>query len=248
VRKTAAKWKYVSLNYTFFAYYAGCYFFDSNIKGFNTDGCAVGKCSSPYATQCFCTHMTYFSNMFELPVIQFDITAVNINALNASPTVACFLVSIICAYLIVCIWARHADMLTEDRIGVVYLPDNDPLDVYAYEITVWTGNLPGCGTTANVSIILAGDDTETAPRWIYNPNPQQRAFKTGAVDRFLLTTNTWLGTMSHIRLWHDNTGSHPGWYPLRILIRDIYSNTKYYFLLNSWFAAEKGAGTVSIYV
>jgi PLAT/LH2 domain/GPCR proteolysis site, GPS, motif len=232
------------LNYTFFAYYAGCYFYDAVSDSYSTAGCSVGKCSSPYATQCYCNHLTSFSNLFRLPEIKFDISSLNLNALNNSPGVMCFLVAIICLYLIVWIWARYADLQSEAKIGVVYLPGNDNADSYAYEITVWTGHMPGSGTSANVYMILAGDDCESNPRWLCGADPDHPAFQSGNVNMFLLTTSQWLGTLSHARLWHDNTGKHPSWYLLRILVRDIYTSTKYYFIANCWLSAEKDNGSV----
>lgn len=244
-RMSRVGYTYLKLNYTLFAYYSGCFFYDENKKDYSTEGCTIGKCSSPYATQCYCTHLTSFSNMFKLPSIKFDISSLNINALNNSPGVMCFLVAILCAYCIVWIWARHADLEAEAKIGVIYLPGNHESDTYAYEITVWTGNMPGSGTSANVYLLLCGDNGEAEPRWLTDPMEGKKSFQRGNTDMFLLTTSSWLGQLSHARLWHDNTGDNPSWYLLRILIRDIYNDTKYYFIANTWFSAEKHNAVVS---
>ena len=77
------------------------------------------------------------------------------------------------------------------------LPDNDPLDEFAYEITVWTGYRGQSGTTSRVAIVMYGDETESAPRMLWSR--KRNIFQRASVDSFLLTTDSLLGNLSAIR-------------------------------------------------
>lgn len=124
---------------------------------------------------------------------------------------------------------------------MVFLPGNRTHDQYAYQVTVWTGNMPSSGTTAQVSLVVAGDDGETEPRLLCDRR-KAGLFTTGSVQCFLLTCSEWLGTLSHVRVWHDNSGKSPSWFLLRVLIRDVFTNTDYFFVFNDWLSIMKGDG------
>ncbi len=42
------------------------------------------------------------------------------------------------------------------------------------------------------------------------------------------------------RIWHDNNGKHSDWFVNDITIRDVETETKYYFLCDSWLSKTKG--------
>ena len=48
--------------------------------------------------------------------------------------------------------------------------------------------------------------------------------------------------MFQIHIWHDNTGLSPAWYLSRIVIRDLQTNRKYYFLINDWLVVTSPSG------
>ena len=64
--------------------------------------------------------------------------------------------------------------------------------------------------TEQVTITLLGDEGNSEPHHL--SDPQKSVFERGAVDLFLLTTPFPLGDLQAIRLWHNNSGSHPEWY------------------------------------
>ena len=47
-----------------------------------------------------------------------------------------------------------------------------------------------------------------------------------------------------VRVWHDNSGSDPSWFLRQIVIKDIASNCKRFFLANQWLAVDEGDGKV----
>ena len=83
------------------------------------------------------------------------------------------------------------------QIGIVELPENEKLDMFGYEVTVFTGSLPNCGTTSTVSISIMGVNSHTEARYLLHKN--YPIFQQGSIDSFLLTTEKDLGTLEQIR-------------------------------------------------
>ena len=86
------------------------------------------------------------------------------------------------------------------------------------------------GTTANVGIKLYGDEARSSAVYIDQPD----AFKRNGHDVMLLAMPNPLGNIWKLRVWHDNSGMDPSWYLCRIIVRDLRTNVKYYFLTNIW--------------
>jgi hypothetical protein len=57
-----------------------------------------------------------------------------------------------------------------------------------------------------------------------------------------------LGTLNYIRIWHDNTGqgNSASWFLKYIIIRDLQTMEKFYFICQKWLAVEKNDGRVSL--
>jgi hypothetical protein len=57
-----------------------------------------------------------------------------------------------------------------------------------------------------------------------------------------------LGLLNYIRIWHDNTGrgGSASWFLKYIIIRDLQTMEKSYFICQQWLAVEKNDGRVSL--
>ena len=55
-----------------------------------------------------------------------------------------------------------------------------------------------------------------------------------------------LGHLTYARVWHDNSGQgvEASWYCNYMIVRDIQTSDKYYFIINRWFAVEEEDGQV----
>ena len=55
-----------------------------------------------------------------------------------------------------------------------------------------------------------------------------------------------LGLLNYIRIWHDNSGggSSSSWFLKYLIVRDLQTMEKFYFLSQRWFAVEKDDGKV----
>ena len=130
------------------------------------------------------------------------------------------------------------------QAGVTPLPSNDPRDLFGYEITVFTGFDGHAGTTADVSIVLAGRREQTQPRHLRDVETTRRKFQAGNIDYFLLTVPRPLGTIQSVRIWHNNAGSNPSWFLARVLVRDLQTDKKVWFVCDRWLAVEEDDGQI----
>lgn len=51
----------------------------------------------------------------------------------------------------------------------------------------------------------------------------------------------------YLRIWHDNSGKGhvASWYLNHVVVRDLQTDKKYYFIANRWFAVEEDDGQVN---
>ena len=53
-----------------------------------------------------------------------------------------------------------------------------------------------------------------------------------------------LGNLNYLKIWHDNSGNgdKASWFLKYIIVRDMQTREKFYFLCNNWLAVEHGDG------
>ena len=89
---------------------------------------------------------------------------------------------------------------------------------------------------------LIGTLGDSEPRML--KDPKRPKFGRGEIDQFLLTVPQSLGNVREIHIWHNNAGQSPSWYLFRVLIRDLQTDTKWWFVCDRWLAVEEGDGAV----
>uniref|UniRef100_A0A8C9YDZ1 Polycystic kidney disease 1 like 2a n=1 Tax=Sander lucioperca TaxID=283035 RepID=A0A8C9YDZ1_SANLU len=217
-----------------------CKFWDESKLEWSTYGCRVGVQTTHLVTQCLCNHLTSFgSSFFVTPnLVDPSRTAELFGTFAENPVVVCFVGSLFLAYLLVLVWARRKDIQDTAKVKVTVLEDNDPMDEYRYLLSVNTGHRRGASTSSQVTITLLGAEGNSEPHHL--TDPKKCVFERGAVDLFLLTTPFSLGELQGIRLWHNNSGSHPAWYVGNVMVQDLQTEQKWHFLCNSWLAIDMG--------
>ncbi|XP_055489425.1 lipoxygenase homology domain-containing protein 1-like [Leucoraja erinacea] len=113
-----------------------------------------------------------------------------------------------------------------------------------WKITVRTGDLPTAGTTAQVHIVLYGDEGNS--RIHLHRGGSHAKFQSGQKDVIIVcTVNTKnIGKLYKIRIGHNNTGKFPGWHCKSIHLQNTSSGKEYHFNVNSWMDRNKGDGEV----
>ncbi|KAM9056314.1 lipoxygenase homology domain-containing protein 1 isoform 3-T3 [Megaptera novaeangliae] len=109
-----------------------------------------------------------------------------------------------------------------------------------YEVKVYTGDVIGAGTDADVFINIFGEYGDTGERRLEN---EKDNFEKGAEDKFTLDAPD-LGQLMKINVGHNNKGASAGWFLSKIVIEDIGNKRKYDFPLNRWLALDEDDGKI----
>ena len=127
---------------------------------------------------------------------------------------------------------------------MIPLGDVNP-NSYCYELKIHTGLWRRSGTTANVAVMIYGDTTDTDVIPLNcSTMCNNELFARGSVNTFMLSLKESLGDISHIKIWHDNSGENPQWFVNKIVIRETTSETAWHFVCNRWLAAEREDGKI----
>jgi len=86
-----------------------------------------------------------------------------------------------------------------------------------YIIEVGTGNIEDAGTDAGVYIQLIGGKMRSAELKLDN---KENNFERGKIDKFTNVFAEDVGWINAIRMFHDNTNRHPGWYLQYVKVTD----------------------------
>lgn len=130
------------------------------------------------------------------------------------------------------------------------------------------------GTTAHVGISLYGRESRSGHRHL----DSKGAFARNALDIFQIATDNSLGSVWKIRIWHDNKGEDmcpnitsrpsnsgtvlasnrmflneglsPAWMLQYVLVKDLQTESSYYFLVEEWLSVDnkRTGGLVEIEV
>ena len=119
-------------------------------------------------------------------------------------------------------------------------------DAYVYDISIQTGIWKGFGTTANVAVVITGDQGRSGVISLTDPLARRKYFTRGSVNNFTLTLPSSLGKLTAIRIWHDNTGSNPAWFLQQVVITDRQTEKMWYFFANRWLSLDKRSGSIEL--
>ncbi|XP_027146940.1 polycystic kidney disease protein 1-like 2 [Larimichthys crocea] len=232
--------KSIEANLSITSINTACQFWNATTLDWNSHGCRVGVNTTDSVTQCLCNHLTFFgSSFFVTPnLVDPSRTAELFATFAENPVVVCFVGALFVVYLLVVVWARRKDVNDVAKVKVTVLEDNDPIDDYCYLLSISTGYRRGASTSSQVTITLLGSEGNSEPHHL--TDPKKCVFERGAVDMFLLTAPYSMGDLQGIRLWHNNSGSHPDWYVGNVMVQDLQTEQKWHFLCNSWLAIDMG--------
>ncbi|XP_075323805.1 LOW QUALITY PROTEIN: lipoxygenase homology domain-containing protein 1 [Odontesthes bonariensis] len=132
----------------------------------------------------------------------------------------------------------------DGELVVELLPEGaEDLEVNTYEVCVFTGDMLGAGTDANVFINIYGENGDTGERFLRNSDNLNK-FEQAQEDVFIVTSVD-LGPLKKLRIRHDNTHTHSSWYLDRVEIVDTKDDTTYYFPCNRWLAVDEDDGQIA---
>nr|XP_029494200.1 lipoxygenase homology domain-containing protein 1-like [Oncorhynchus nerka] len=132
----------------------------------------------------------------------------------------------------------------DGELVVELLPeDTNQLEENTYEVCVFTGDMLGAGTDANVYINIYGENGDTGER-LLRKSGNLNKFESGQEDVFTITAIE-LGPLRKLRIRQDNAASYSSWYLDRVEIVDTKDDTTYYFPCNRWLAVDEDDGQIA---
>jgi hypothetical protein len=122
--------------------------------------------------------------------------------------------------------------------GKIVVDESMKEDLVLYTVEVVTGKKFGCGTDANVSIVLYGDKDDSGERKLEKSLKYMNKFEKGQTDIFEINAVD-LGALSKVKIWHDNSGLKPGWFLDRVSVTSAKDGQRYDFPCNRWLAKDE---------
>lgn len=117
---------------------------------------------------------------------------------------------------------------------------------HLYEVSVYTGMWKGSGTSANVAMIVYGEETRSETLRLFDSYRNKKLFARASINTFVVSLPDTLHSPIMIKLWHDNSGSSPSWYINQVVIKNLETEEKWYFLCGRWLAVDKEDGKVEV--
>nr|XP_047124259.1 uncharacterized protein LOC105844851 [Hydra vulgaris] len=211
-----------------------CNYWNEDANRWMSDGCQVDVHHTSFLmTKCRCNHLTTFGGFFVAPN---RLPALSISKLKHGYVLLVAVATIILLWLLGLLITRRLDRQDILKIGVCPLADNRDEDTYLYQIIVNTGTRKNAGTKSNIFLNVAGDLNDSGVRHL--KDPERECFQRSSCDMFIMATQSTLGDLDFIHLWHDNSGG--GWYVKNIIIIDLQTEKKFVFLGHCWVAVDRG--------
>ncbi|CAF1131097.1 unnamed protein product [Adineta steineri] len=178
----------------------------------------VGSLTNHYETECLSTHLTTFASGFIVLPAPINWSYVFANAdFMKNKTVYLTMIFTSIIYIILMIFARFKDKKDFEKLGVTPLADNNKSDHYYYQILVFTGQRTNAGTDSKVYFVLSGENDQTQIRLFSDP---------------------------HRKIFQRGEGSSASWFLKYVIVRDLQTLDKFYFISQQWFAVEKDDGRI----
>ncbi|KAM9858421.1 lipoxygenase homology domain-containing protein 1 [Aulostomus maculatus] len=119
----------------------------------------------------------------------------------------------------------------------------DPMDMPKYNkyaVSVFTADIKGSGTDADVFINVFGEFGDSGERRL---DSGKNNFEKGTEDKFTIDAPN-LGKVRKITIGHNNKGSSPGWFVDKVILEDLGNKMTYEFPVNRWFAIDEDDGKI----
>ncbi|PFX27651.1 Polycystic kidney disease protein 1-like 2 [Stylophora pistillata] len=236
------------VNYTLSVSMGTCQYWNVTADAWSPEGCKVGPRSSARKVQCLCNHLSSFGGDFFVAPnpIDFDYVIRKFPDIfeSGNVLVLAMVLSIYGVWILGIVIARRADRKDENKVI-----ENLRLQAeggHLYEVSVYTGMWKDSGTSANVAMIVYGEEIRSETLKLFDKYSNKRLFARASVNSFTVSLPDNLNSPLMIKLWHDNSGAYPSWYVNQITIKDLETDEKWYFLCGRWLAVDKEDGEVQV--
>ncbi|XP_065653763.1 uncharacterized protein LOC136080701 isoform X2 [Hydra vulgaris] len=211
-----------------------CNYWNEDANRWMSDGCQLDVHHTTFLmTKCICNHLTTFGGFFVVPN---PLPTLSISKLKHGYVLLVAVVLVISLWLLGLLITRRMDRQDISKTGVCPLSDNRAEDTYLYQIIVNTGTRRNAGTKSNIFFTVSGEVNDSGVRHL--KDPERNCFQRAGCDIFIMATQSTLGDLDFIHLWHDNSGG--GWYVKNIIIIDLQTEKRFIFNGHCWIAVDRG--------
>ncbi|XP_048586645.1 LOW QUALITY PROTEIN: polycystic kidney disease protein 1-like 2 [Nematostella vectensis] len=226
---------------------ASCLYWSMEKQEWRSEGCQAGNESTPQGIACVCNHLTSFGGDFLVPPnpIDFDVVILAFSDLAESRnySVIATVGTVLMVYLFVVVLARRADRKDRKKTGPKISLNQRGSDHASYEVTIATDIWINSGTTADVALIVCGENATSDVIVIRHADfPNRILFARGNNDQFIIHVPTPLGKLLRVKIWHDNEGNSPAWLLRSVTVHATNSEDRWVFPCNRWLAVDKDDG------
>lgn len=225
-----------SVDLEYYIFNVGCYFFDKTNFKWSSDGMETMNDSNYRFVHCKSKKLGLFAGGYSDKIVSIEFKEPTV-VKSLGVVIFCGIIGV--SFIFLSFWTIYMDKQDLDKTGITNLEDNEIDDIYKYKITIFTGTKANSQTDSNVIIAIYGDKNEIKARPLIDSS--RKLFRRGGIDCFILTTKQSIGTIDYIKIWHDNTGrgDSASWYLNYIILHDLQTNQKLYFLCHKWLAVDK---------
>ena len=227
-------------SYSIRMFTGGCYTFNETTEEWDGRGISVEPGGDNVWSTCSSSHLSSFGTGFfpQKSFVNFDFIFAETD-LTDNVTLYSLLLVTILVFFITVIWSYLTDKKDIETLKPHWMKDNQPENLYMYEIVVQTGPMLSHGTTSKVQLTIGGDDSDTGVRTLSHPS--KKFFKKGAMDTFLMTTAEPLGDPTYLKIWHDNSGLREmqPWFLSYVILQDLQTGEKCRFIADCWLAIDR---------
>ncbi|CAB4019689.1 lipoxygenase homology domain-containing 1-like, partial [Paramuricea clavata] len=124
------------------------------------------------------------------------------------------------------------------------LKRQNTLSENTYVIHVYTGDVMHAGTNANVLATVYGENGDSGERKLLKSEKHLDKFERNQEDIFTIKCIT-LGTLSKLKIRHDNSGMKSAWFLGKVEIEDKLKGQRYVFPCDRWLATNEDDGQIS---
>jgi hypothetical protein len=110
-----------------------------------------------------------------------------------------------------------------------------------YEVHVFTSDIKGSGTDANIFCTIYGTNGDTGVRALKDSATNSNKFERGQDDVFNIEAVD-LGKIERLKIWHDNAGMGAAWHLDRVEMH--FGNDKLIFPCEQWLSSSDGDGQI----
>ncbi len=197
-----------------------------------------------YNTYCQSNHLTEFTGGMSLlpPTLNFNTVWANASFFQ-NLTIYLTVIIITLIYILLIIVSRLLDKNDQAKLGFIRLRHLKN-EKYLYEVIFYTGSRKQASTDSKV--FFYADGTLGHTDVLLLKARKRQVFRRGGIDSFIISTSRSLGDLLYVKVWHDNSGKggNASWYLNHIIIHDLQTREKHYFICEKWLAVEKDDGKI----